>query len=615
MASNYANWGWTGSGYAERLWAEVWYSGNNPVANTSTYGYKIWNNSNNSYGDTGTISWRIADNWSSSRASGSRPNTPTTGYNQVKDYASGSFTIANNANGTMGAINFVLHATRTVGNVRSAAVSVPVTNTPNIDRAVPVVTTSLRSTATTSLTIRMTASNSSLLQTGYQHSGQSWVYGGALPEGTSHKDFTLTGLTPNTSYSLRTFAQRRHNQLSGYSGYVSYTTARVAPAVPGVTFTNVGTASLTITASAAAGTNSPITGWRIYSSNTGGWTGWQTSNVFNITGLASNTSYSFHAQARSGTVDSSYSTFTVKTDSLPPTVGSVSVTSTAVSAISVRANNVVSQTGVSKYTWLRNGATVATTTVPTYTYAGLTPMTQYTLAVTVTSTDGKTSASTGAYGTTKATPVHSASVAISKITQTSLTIVASATAQSGIVKYEFTTNGGASYVSQTSATYTANGLSSGTTHVVGIRVTDKEGNTATKTINQRTHYATPTITGLSVSSITPFTAYASYGYSNPGGTKGSAHRLNGGAWVTATGQPQALSLTGLAPNTQYTLEIYNTNIDGYNSDYAKVVFRTLEDKWVMVSVNGAAFKKANLSLIFPNGTVKKIEKSKGKIIK
>ena len=133
MAQDYSTWGYAGSGYGERVYLEVWYSSNNPAGNYTTFGYKIWNFSNNSYGDTGSISWRISDPWNSSRASGSRADTPTTGYNQTRDYASGYFNIQNYDNGSMGNVGFTLHISRNLGNIKSTTVSVTV-NAPTINR-------------------------------------------------------------------------------------------------------------------------------------------------------------------------------------------------------------------------------------------------------------------------------------------------------------------------------------------------------------------------------------------------------------------------------------------------------------------------------------------------
>lgn len=135
MAQDYSSWGWAGSGYAERVYIEVWHEAIEVELNRSTFGYRIWNNSNNSYGDTGSISWRISDMWNSSRVSGSRGNTPTTGYNQVVIYTSGYFNIYHESDGTLRDVTFTLHISRALGNSRSVTVNVNVTGIPTIPRA------------------------------------------------------------------------------------------------------------------------------------------------------------------------------------------------------------------------------------------------------------------------------------------------------------------------------------------------------------------------------------------------------------------------------------------------------------------------------------------------
>ena len=135
MARNYASWGWAGSNYAEHIYLEVWHSGTNVAGNYSTFGYNVWNNSNNSFGNTGDINWKIRDPWNGSRVSGSRGETATTSKYQVKDYASGTFTINHNDDGTMPDIYFELVISRTRGNTQSAVVGVTVKDIPRIPRA------------------------------------------------------------------------------------------------------------------------------------------------------------------------------------------------------------------------------------------------------------------------------------------------------------------------------------------------------------------------------------------------------------------------------------------------------------------------------------------------
>lgn len=134
MAQNYANWGWTGSGYAERIYLDVVYVENEIATNRTKFRAKIWNNSNNSYGDTGSLAWTLKDQWGTRRENSSS-NKSTTGYNQVVTYDEFDFWINNNDDGSMPNVNFTLNITRALGQVRSAAVSVTVTNIPTIPRA------------------------------------------------------------------------------------------------------------------------------------------------------------------------------------------------------------------------------------------------------------------------------------------------------------------------------------------------------------------------------------------------------------------------------------------------------------------------------------------------
>lgn len=133
MAVNTAPWGWMGSSYHELARLEVVLVRQDDLNNRSLFRVIIGNNSNNSYGDTGTLTYSLKDQ-SATRYGGSRGNTPTSGYNQSREYARHEFWINHNNDGTLSNRVFTLTMTRTAGNVRTVTVVVNINNIRTIPR-------------------------------------------------------------------------------------------------------------------------------------------------------------------------------------------------------------------------------------------------------------------------------------------------------------------------------------------------------------------------------------------------------------------------------------------------------------------------------------------------
>lgn len=133
MAQASANWGWTGSNYYEVLYFDVSRTETDNLGNRSRFRIRVWNDSNNSYGDTGAIELEVKRGSTSVRTKSLR-NQKTTGYNQEIQYDDYYLWVPHNANGTLANQTFTLAITRALGNVKSASLSVTVTNIPTIPR-------------------------------------------------------------------------------------------------------------------------------------------------------------------------------------------------------------------------------------------------------------------------------------------------------------------------------------------------------------------------------------------------------------------------------------------------------------------------------------------------
>lgn len=92
----------------------------------------------------------------------------------------------------------------------------------NIDRAAPTVTLATSNITASSVKITVTASTTANRWWYSTNGGSSWVEFNST-DGTS-KEYTITGLTPNTSYSIQVCARKKTNDVDGYSSKTSVKT-------------------------------------------------------------------------------------------------------------------------------------------------------------------------------------------------------------------------------------------------------------------------------------------------------------------------------------------------------------------------------------------------------
>ena len=92
----------------------------------------------------------------------------------------------------------------------------------NIDRTAPTVTLATSNITASSVKITVTASTTANRWWYSTNGGSSWVEFNST-DGTS-KEYTITGLTPNTSYSIQVCARKKTNDVDGYSSKTSVKT-------------------------------------------------------------------------------------------------------------------------------------------------------------------------------------------------------------------------------------------------------------------------------------------------------------------------------------------------------------------------------------------------------
>ena len=136
----------------------------------------------------------------------------------AKGSTSGTITVAHGADGkksiTVGFSTRVYYST-----AQEYGGSMTLTN---IDRTAPTVTLATSNITASSVKITVTASTTANRWRYSTNGGSSWVEFNST-DGTS-KEYTITGLTPNTSYSIQVCARKKTNDVDGYSSKTSVKT-------------------------------------------------------------------------------------------------------------------------------------------------------------------------------------------------------------------------------------------------------------------------------------------------------------------------------------------------------------------------------------------------------
>jgi hypothetical protein len=223
--------------------------------------------------------------------------------------------------------------------------------------------------------------------------------------------YTITGLTPNTTYSYTLDAVNINGPAS--SNVISFTT--LPPAPPPIIMSTTVT-SITQTSAVLGGSIDPngstTSGWVEYNSNNYGTVNNQNSpfNVtYSLTGLTPNTTYSF----RLGAVNSggpvlgnvvSFTTLPANTN--PPIV--VTNAATSITQTSAVLNGTVNPNGLTSSGWFEfqsnnygtvNGMTGTSPIAMTYTLTGLQPNTNYCYRISAVNNDGPALGNTVCFNT------------------------------------------------------------------------------------------------------------------------------------------------------------------------------------------------------------------------
>ncbi len=393
------------------------------------------------------------------------------------------------------AYSMTVRAKDAAGN-ESVSTSLSVTTNDIPDTQAPTIPSGLAASAitTSSFTLSWNASTDNVAVTGYD------VYNGAVKVNTSNitaTTFNITGLSPNTAYSMTVKAKDAPGNEST-STPLSVTTNDIpdtqAPTIPsGLAASAITTSSFTLSWNASTD-NVAVTGYDVYNGAVKVNTSNITATTFNITGLSPNTAYSMTVRAKDAAGNESTSApLSVTTNDIPDTQAPSVPTGLAASAITTSSFTLswnastdnIAVTGYDVY----NGAVKVNTsniTATTFNITGLLPNTSYSMTVKAKDAAGNESTSAPLSVTTNASPDTQAptvptGLAASAITTSSFTLSWNASTDNvAVTGYDVYSNGiKVNSVLVTGTSYNATGFASSTTFTITVRARDAAGNEST----------------------------------------------------------------------------------------------------------------------------------------
>lgn len=373
-------------------------------------------------------------------------------------------------------------------------------------------TPTFSSVTATSATATWTAATDNVAVIGYQYSlnGGAWI-----PNGTS-LSVALSSLTTATEYTFRVRAFDGATN-TGPERSNSFTTLdNMPPNAPGSpSFTSIGQNSATASWTAATD-NVAVTGYE-YSLNGGTWTSNGISLSVNLTGLTAATGYTVQVRARDAANNpgpassNSFSTVDTTNPTVPGTPSFSSITASSATASWTAATDNVAVTSyeysLSGGAWTSNGASL------TLNLTSLSASTSYTLQVRAKdAANNPGSASSNSFTTLdNVAPSPPGTPTFGSITGSTATASwTAATDNVGILRYEYSLNGGGWTSVGSALSVNLTGLTAAGSYTFQIRAIDTSGNPGSASSNSFTTIATVAIPNAGYSTVRPGGATASY---------------------------------------------------------------------------------------------------------
>jgi large repetitive protein len=500
-------------------------------------------------------------------------------------------TITGLNNGT--AYNIYLKAVNANGaGTASSSVAVTPSTTPDVP-------TSLVATGgNQSISVSFTGGNGGSAIDNYQYSTDSGATFRSFAPAQTSSPVSITtlssdGVTTLTNGTLYTVQLKAHNA-NGYSAASASASATpsTTPSAPTslVALSLNQSASISFTAGANGG--SPLTNYK-YSTDGTNYTAFspaQTSSPVTISGLTNGTAYTIYLKAVNANGDSAASSSVAVTPSTMPdaprflvgTAGnqSISVSFTAGASnggAAVTNQQYSTDNGVSFRAFSPAQATspVTITTLSSDGVTALTNGTSYTIQLKAVNVKGASTASTSIAVTPSTTPSAPTSLVGTRgDTTASIAFTAGSDGGSAITNYQYSINGGSSYLAfspaQTSSPVTISGLTNGTAYTILLKTVNANGASAASSSVVVTPSTTPSApTSLVVTSINAGLSIAFTAGSNGGSALTNYQfSVDGGSNFQAFSPAQTTSpvtISGLINGVNYTVALKAVNANGASS--------------------------------------------------
>lgn len=461
------------------------------------------------------------------------------------------------------AYTFDVQARDAAGNFSSSR-SATLTTTDNSAPTQPgAVTISLMTASTARATWGASTDNVAVTAYDYRLNSGSWV------PLTNVTQVDMTGLTQLTAYTFEVRARdAAGNPSTPRAASVFTTLDGSAPSQPG-TVTISAIAATTATATWVASTDNVAVTAYDYRLNAGAWVPLANVTTVNLTGLAQATVYTFEVRARDaiGNVSTvrTAPNFTTSDVTAPSQPGAVTIS--LVTATTARATWGAStdNVGVIAYDYRLNaGSWVPLSNVTLVDLTGLSQVTSYTFEVRARDAAGNPSTPRAASAFTTldgSAPSQPGTVTISNVGGTTATATwVASTDNVAVLAYDYRLNGGSWVEIGNVITYGLTGLSQATAYTFEVRARDAAGNPSP--VRAAPSFTTLDVSvpsapaSLNFSSVSAFSALASWGVATDNiGVAAYQYRLTTQVQWTETGVAQSTFLTGLAPQTSYTVEV------------------------------------------------------------
>ncbi|KAA9338229.1 T9SS type A sorting domain-containing protein [Hymenobacter busanensis] len=494
------------------------------------------------------------------------PPTAGTSYTVTYTPAGGSATtVTPNPTASPVALTSLLPGTTytvsVVSNCLPGETSTAATTTFTTTTCIAPTTLTVSAITTTSATVSFGAGNGTSYTVTYTPAGGSATTVTPNPTGSP---VALTGLTPGTTYTVRIVSNCGGGQSPAATA--TFTTLTPCNPVTGLAATNVTTNSATLTFA-------PPTGGATYTVTYTSQAGQAvtivpapTSSPVQLTGLAPSTTYTVSVTSQcSNGLNSTASTITFTT--LAPCNAVTNLAAGSITTTSASLSFTPASTGTSYTVTYTPAGGSATTVTPNPTASpvaltGLLPGTTYTVSVVSNCGAGQTSTAATTTFTTLApcNPVTNLTAGSITSTSASLTFTPASAGTGYTVTY--TPQGGSATTvtpAPTASPVALSGLTPGTQYTVSVVSNCGGGQTstaATTTFTTAAAPACPPITGLTATGITPNSAQVNFvGAAGNTSYQVSYITTGGSLPVIVTPNPTSspVTITGLQPNTQYTV--------------------------------------------------------------